>query len=160
MKFRDLQTMGYSAHTTIRGLFEMLCQNYCECGQGYDILDNSDGKSKCRNCWRLSNIDNISQKEMLKYIEEHEYEMELSDEEIEILWFYFKKTTMKEKDDKILLCGDFFIWGKGTEKADIWGWFNVNYSKGLSFLVNEFEELSSISKYTFDGINFIEIETI
>ena len=76
IKFYDTQTGNYSAHETIEGLFEMLCEGYCECGEGYDHLDKKDGKMKCLNCLRLNNLESITEEEMINYIQEHEYVIE------------------------------------------------------------------------------------
>lgn len=72
-KFKDLQTGGYSNHTTLEGLFTMLCQGYCECGQGHDKLDEKDDTMKCLNCYRINNLDKISEKEMIDEILANEY---------------------------------------------------------------------------------------
>ena len=80
MRFSDMQTKGYSVHATLRGLFDMLCSDYCECGQGYDILDKKDGILKCQNCWRRNNInDNVSAIEMMEYIKGCKYGIKHSD---------------------------------------------------------------------------------
>lgn len=76
LKFYDTQTGRYSAHTTIEGLFEMLCEGYCECGEGYDVYDKKDDSMKCINCKRLNNLESISEEEMKDYIEQHEYLIE------------------------------------------------------------------------------------
>lgn len=76
MKFYDLQTNKYSYYTTIEGLYEMLISGYCECGEGYDVLDKKDGKMKCKNCFKLSNFDSITEEEMRIEIEESEFRIE------------------------------------------------------------------------------------
>lgn len=76
MKFYHLDTGYCSAHDTLEGLFEMICESYCECGEGYDVYDEKDGKMKCLNCWRLNNMDKISEKEMRDEIEWHGYVIE------------------------------------------------------------------------------------
>lgn len=76
MKFYDLQTGEYSHHTTLEGLYEMILTGYCECGQGYDVLDEKDGKMKCINCKKLNNFESISKEEMIAEIEGHEYRIE------------------------------------------------------------------------------------
>lgn len=77
-KFYDKQTGDYSAHNTLEGLFSMLCEGFCECGEDddYEQLDDKDGQMKCKNCWRLNNLEKVTAQEMRNYIEEHEYVIE------------------------------------------------------------------------------------
>lgn len=76
MKFYHLDTGYCSAHDTLEGLFEMICENYCECGEGYDVYDDKDDKMKCVNCWRLNNMELISEEEMRDEILFHGYYIE------------------------------------------------------------------------------------
>lgn len=52
----------------------------------------------------------------------------------EDLWRELEDKTI---DNNECLTSDFYIWKTGTSKDGIWGWFNRNYSLGLSYLVNE-----------------------
>lgn len=76
MKFYDLQTGDYSSHNTIDGLFAQIKEGYCECGEGYDVLDPKDGQMKCLNCRDLSNIDTLSEAYKCQEIEAAEYRIE------------------------------------------------------------------------------------
>lgn len=76
MKFICMDTGYCSAHDTLEGLFEMLCESYCECGEGYDVYDDKDDKMKCVNCWRLNNMELISEEEMRDEILFHGYYIE------------------------------------------------------------------------------------
>lgn len=49
------------------------------------------------------------------------------------LWGNFANIPIND-DDKIE--EDFYIWEKGTEKMDIWHWFDDNHSKGIVKLMN------------------------
>jgi hypothetical protein len=143
MRFRDLQTGDFSAHTTLDGLFEMLCEGFCECGDGYDRLDEKDGKLKCTNCWRLNNMDKISKQEMRQYIQSHEYEIqdnEYTDKELEELWEEFGDIPMNPKTE--CMEGEFLHFPIGTHREDIWHWFDEKYSLGVYYLLypNERED--------------------
>jgi len=84
MKFKDLQTGDYSSHTTIEGLYSMICEGYCECGHGNDVIDSKDGTMKCLNCFRLNNLEKTTQQEMINIIQEDGYIIE-DLEEMEII---------------------------------------------------------------------------
>lgn len=49
---------------------------------------------------------------------------------LEILWSEFSNIPVNEDDDTI--DESFYIWNKGTDKMDIWHWFDNKYSKGLA----------------------------
>lgn len=86
-KFYDLQTGDYSHHDTIDGLFLQIKEQYCECGEGYDILDEKDNKMKCLNCKDINNIESLSEEYKTQEIEGAEYRIEEGspDEDDEIL---------------------------------------------------------------------------
>lgn len=89
MKFLDNQTGEYSFYTTTKGLYEHIISNYCECNEGYDVLDKKDGKMKCLNCKNLNNLESLSDKIMLDEIIACDYTPEPeTDEEKEILKEY------------------------------------------------------------------------
>lgn len=64
-------------------------------------------------------------------------ERKLQDKEIEEIWEYLGDIPITDEE---CLDDDYFIWPKGSDKyEDVWRWFDVNHSKGVGFLVNEFE---------------------
>lgn len=81
LKFYDNQTGDYSHHIDIVGLYSMLLEDFCECHEGYDVLDPKDGTMKCLNCCKLDNLESISEQEMINYIESHDYTIEICNEE-------------------------------------------------------------------------------
>jgi hypothetical protein len=136
MRFYNLQTGSYSAHTTLEGLFEMLCEGYCECGEGYDVFDTKDGKMKCINCWRLNNIEKISEQEMRDYIKANDYEIdddEYTDMELQKLWDEFSDILINPETECIESA--FLHFPAGTHREDIWHWFDEKYSLGIYYLL-------------------------
>lgn len=49
---------------------------------------------------------------------------------LEVLWSEFSNIPVNEDDDTI--DEDFYFWSKGTDKMEIWHWFDDRYSKGLA----------------------------
>lgn len=76
----DLQAETYSNYTNIEALYTMLLESYCECGEGYDVLDETDGQMKCLNCYGLNHLNDTSIDKMVDMINSYEFEIE---EEIE-----------------------------------------------------------------------------
>lgn len=57
----------------------------------------------------------------------------LTDKEIENLWYVFSDIPVNENDDIIL---PFYIFPIGTDKIEIWHWFDEHYSKGVIKLLH------------------------
>lgn len=66
-----------------------------------------------------------------------------TDKEIEKLWEELEDVLLveakdfykdEEESNTLVLANDWFIFDAGTSQEYIWGWFNVNYSKGLQEL--------------------------
>jgi len=53
----------------------------------------------------------------------------MTDKAVEKLWEKFADTPVNDQDE---IETDFHIWKKGTNKFDIWHWFDEEYSKGLA----------------------------
>lgn len=49
---------------------------------------------------------------------------------LEVLWSEFSNIPVNEDDDTIE--EPFYIWSEGTEKMDVWHWFDDKYSNGLA----------------------------
>lgn len=58
--------------------------------------------------------------------------MDLGDEDIEKLWKDFGDIPIND-DDEIDV--DFHFWEKGTDKMEIWHWFDENHSTGINYLM-------------------------
>ena len=64
----------------------------------------------------------------------------LSDETIEELWKELGYIPFDENvNGELVLNEDWFIFDKGTEREEIWHWFDEYHSKGVGWLMNEFE---------------------
>lgn len=79
MKFYDMQLGRYSYCTTLEGLIEMLLSDYCECGEGYDVLDWKDNKMKCTNCYTLNHLDTLPLSTLKSIVIEYDYLIEEDD---------------------------------------------------------------------------------
>lgn len=60
----------------------------------------------------------------------------LKDELIESLWDELTDVPFDESENDLVLSEDWFIFDKGTERGDIWHWFDEHYSKGVGWLMN------------------------
>ena len=60
----------------------------------------------------------------------------LSDYEIEQLWQELEDVLVDEND---CLCDDWREWNKGTHREEIWKWFDEHHSRGVGWLMNEYE---------------------
>jgi uncharacterized phage-associated protein len=49
----------------------------------------------------------------------------------------------EDKDGRLLLADDWYIFPKGTDTLTIWHWFDEKHSKGVGWLMNEREERTS-----------------
>lgn len=72
-----------------------------------------------------------------------EYNNKYSDVELENLWRDFADVPIDE-DER--LEEDWFIFKKGTDKEDIWHWFDKKHSKGVYYLLYEFDMYNKINK--------------
>lgn len=64
----------------------------------------------------------------------------LNDENIEKLWRELTDIPFDENENDLVLSEDWFIFDKGTEREDIWHWFDDHHSKGVGWLMNEYEK--------------------
>lgn len=66
----------------------------------------------------------------------HKYD----DEELESMWQELEDVPVYE-NEKFELCldVDWQGWGKGTDVETIWRWFDEQHSKGVGWLMNEYE---------------------
>lgn len=75
VKIYDRQRNEYSKHTSVKDLYTFIMDSYCECEEGYDKLDEKDGKLKCENCWALNNLEKVSEEDMLEVLNMYGYEV-------------------------------------------------------------------------------------
>lgn len=65
----------------------------------------------------------------------------LNDEAIEQLWKELGDIPFDEDEKGELILGeDWLVFDKGTEREDIWYWFDEHYSQGVGWLINEYKE--------------------
>lgn len=63
----------------------------------------------------------------------------LTDEEIEKLWNELIDVPFNETETDLVLDEDWFIFKAGTERDEIWHWFDEHHSKGVAYLLYGYE---------------------
>ena len=62
------------------------------------------------------------------------------DKEIEKLWEELADIPVHEDENyELCLDADWLSWNKGTSVDEIWHWFDEHHSKGVGWLMNEYE---------------------
>lgn len=65
-----------------------------------------------------------------------EFSQLLKDSQIKKIWALLSDIPFDEDNDGRLLLGeDFALWKKGTEREEIWKWFDQNHTKGVEWLM-------------------------
>lgn len=69
-----------------------------------------------------------------------------TDKEIENVWESLTDIPFDEDDEKeLILADDWYVFGKGTSREDIWHWFDERHSKGVVWLMyGEMEEVANV----------------
>lgn len=80
-----------------------------------------DDKEKMRDLFELSR-DNFLK--MYSYLTDEEY-----DNTLDKIWEEFGDTSVDEMG--VIIEENFYIWKKGTEKEEIWHWFDVRVIGGI-----------------------------
>lgn len=80
-----------------------------------------DDKEKMKDLFELSRNDFLK---MYSYLTEEEYE-----NTIDKLWEKLGNVYVDETG--VYIDQDFYIWKKGTEKEEIWHWFDVRVTGGI-----------------------------
>lgn len=80
-----------------------------------------DDKEKMKDLFELSKNDFLK---MYSYLTEEEYE-----NTIDKLWEELGNVYVDETS--VYIDQDFYIWKKGTEKEEIWHWFDVRVTGGI-----------------------------
>lgn len=84
-------------------------------------MDFIDDKEKMKDLFNLSRNDFLK---MYSYLKEEEY-----DNTLDIMWEKFGDIPVDENG--ITIEQDFYIWKKGTEKEEIWHWFDDRIEEGI-----------------------------
>lgn len=66
----------------------------------------------------------------------HKCKNNATDREVELLWEELEDIPTDEND---CLCVDWQGWSKGTDRDEIWHWFDEHHSKGVVWLVNQYD---------------------
>ncbi len=94
--------------------------NYSGYGDGYSDFE-------CK----VVDIDKVTDKRIRAQLAEN------MDDLIEDVWVDLEDVPLDENEK---LCEGCFIWEIGADKnEDVWPWFDKHHSKGVAWLVNEFE---------------------
>lgn len=80
-----------------------------------------DDKEKMKDLFELSKNDFLK---MYSYLKEEEYE-----NTIDKLWEELEDVLVDETG--VYIDEDFYIWKKGTEKEEIWHWFDIRVTGGI-----------------------------
>ena len=63
-----------------------------------------------------------------------------SDKELESKWLELTDIPFCENDKKeLILDVDWWLFSKGTDRDEIWHFFDKNYSAGVAYLIYDFE---------------------
>lgn len=64
----------------------------------------------------------------------------MSDKELEKLWDELTDIPFDEEENgNLVLAEDWNVFEKGTDRESIWYWFDERHSKGVGWLINEYE---------------------
>lgn len=67
-------------------------------------------------------------------------EEQWSDESIEALWHELADVPFIDGENDIVSDADWFIFKKGTERNEIWHWFDKMHSKGVHYLIYDYRK--------------------
>lgn len=80
------------------------------------------------------------------------------DKELEKLWEeledvtcieakdYYKDDDDYKEDISLVIMSDWHVFNAGTDVETIWHWFDENHSKGVGWLINEYEPFEAFTK--------------
>lgn len=69
-----------------------------------------------------------------------------SDKKVEQLWDELDDVLIEEDEEgRMILANDWGEFSKGTERKEVWDWFDKHHSKGFVWLMNEYEKDSILS---------------
>lgn len=59
---------------------------------------------------------------------------------VEKMWELFEDVPVYEDSSfRLCLAVDWHLWNKGADVEEIWHWFDQHHSKGVGWLMNEYE---------------------
>lgn len=61
--------------------------------------------------------------------------MQYTDDQLEKLWNDLADVPFDENDNDLVLANDCLVFEAGTEREEIWRWFDWHYSKGVHALM-------------------------
>ena len=71
----------------------------------------------------------------------HKCKEDINDREVENLWDELEDVPVYENERfELCLDVDWQGWSKGTDVETIWHWFDEHHSKGVGWLMNEYEQ--------------------
>ncbi len=85
-------------------------------------------------------LHELQKRELIKPGEKTKELRERLDRLVEKVWEGLADIPFYEKDSMQYIDEDYFEFKKGTEKEEIWHWFDENYTKGIYFLLYKYEE--------------------
>lgn len=95
---------------------------------GYE--DEFENHSKDPSCHKLDSMSG-----------EVDYWCTFSQRQIEKLWKLLEDKPFDEDEDgRLVLCEDWFGFPAGTDREEIWHWFDENYNDGVAALLYEKEK--------------------
>lgn len=108
--------------------------------RNYDNIDElfSDLNSLELNIL-LKQMNDTKQEEYIIPGDEPKDSQKRFDKRLEKLWDGLEDIPFYEKDGEQYIEEDYFEFQKGTAKEDIWHWFDKRHSKGVHFLLYEYE---------------------
>lgn len=63
-----------------------------------------------------------------------------ADKEVETIWEEFDNVLFDEDEDgDLILAEDWREWHKGVDRETIWKWFDKHHSKGVYYLLYDYE---------------------
>lgn len=79
---------------------------------------------------------------LLQVHEEDEMKRDFKDILAESLWKLLAEVTFDfmERDFKDTLAEDFFFFEEGTERKELWNWFDEMHSKGVDYLIKKYNK--------------------
>lgn len=84
-------------------------------------------------------LHELQKRELIKPGEKTEQLRKRLDRLVEKVWEGLEDIPFYEKESVQYIDEDYFEFKKGTEKEEIWHWFDENHSKGIHFLLYEYE---------------------
>ena len=100
----------------------------CILWAGYELFINSDWKFQYKSI-KIQGINEFGEEELV-------IEIDNNDRLVELMWETLADVNIDEDE-----CTEqhWFAFPTGTYREDIWHWFDEHHSKGIAWLMNEYE---------------------